>query len=81
MKIKKNSERLPSFTVNYLELMDQCMENLKHKKSGNIGNPFVMVSSWMNQPQASRGVFKETRVPKYMAKRQMQQQRWNLNTS
>jgi len=27
-QMKKNSDRLPDFTLNYLELIDSCMDNL-----------------------------------------------------
>ena len=61
---KKNSDRLPDFTLNYLELMDSCMDNITNKSALMGGNPFNM-GSYNPISRGMKGVFKETRLPKY----------------
>ena len=63
--IKKNSDRLPDFTLNYLELMESCMDNLTNKSNALGGNPFSMGQMTIHQARATRGVFKETKLPKF----------------
>lgn len=71
------TDRLPTFTLNYLELMDECMQNLSYKSSlAGSGNPIALAATQVTLPQATRGVFKEARAPQpsYMARRQLNQQ-------
>jgi len=74
--------------LNYLELMDSCMDNLTNKSNLiGCGNPFNMGGSTLFNHGVSRaatkGVFKETRLPKYknaqyMSKRQQLQRRQQI---
>ena len=60
------SDCLPAFTVNYLEMVEGCTQNLR-----GLGNPFAMAdtthySGW--SPNSKRGVFKQMQGG-YMSRR------------
>jgi hypothetical protein len=45
--------------------MESCMDNLTNKSNALGGNPFSMGQMTIHQARATRGVFKETKLPKF----------------
>jgi hypothetical protein len=65
-KVSKG-DRLPAFTLHYLELMDRCMSNLAQNKDSN---PFFQGTPGNHHSQVTRaGVFKEVSYPQMVNQR------------